>query len=206
MYKATMKPYTVNGKTYYPTVVSLGDSATGIASWYGPKFHGKYTSNGEIYNMYAMTAANKTLPMNTMVRVTNLKNGKQVIVRINDRGPFVDNRIIDLSNAAARKIDMIGTGTAPVRLEVIGFAGKIGHGKIEKSYEGGNFMVQIGAFRSLDGANKLKNRLHGKYFPIIKSAIFGSKPIYRVFLTGFKSEDEARDYAKNGGNIFVIRQ
>lgn len=117
----TMKPYTVNGKTYYPTVVGVGETATGIASWYGPGFHGKKTSNGEIYNQNAFTAAHKTLPMNTIVSVTNLDNGRKTTVRINDRGPFKDNRIIDVSKAAATRLDMLQSGTVPVKLEVIGF-------------------------------------------------------------------------------------
>ena len=121
--RATMRPYTINGKTYYPTTVSVGDTALGIASWYGPNFHGKKTSNGETYNMNAMTSAHKTLPMNTMVRVINLGNGAQTTVRINDRGPFVAGRIIDLSKAAATSIGMIGAGTARVKLEVVGFYG-----------------------------------------------------------------------------------
>ena len=106
MHEATMRPYTINGKTYYPTVVKVGDRDSGIASWYGPDFHGKRTSNGEIYDMHAMTAAHKTLPMNTMVRVTNIKNGKNIIVRINDRGPFVAGRVIDLSKTGAVKLDV----------------------------------------------------------------------------------------------------
>ncbi|MCW4449400.1 septal ring lytic transglycosylase RlpA family protein, partial [Campylobacter jejuni] len=89
--KGTMKPYTINGKTYYPTVVAVGETADGIASWYGPGFHGKKTSNGETYNQNALTAAHKTLPMNTIL-VTNLNNNRQVTVRVNDRGPFVNNR------------------------------------------------------------------------------------------------------------------
>jgi len=110
MHRATMKPYVVRGKKYYPTKVKIGSVFYGIASWYGPNFHAKKTSNGEYYNMYALTAAHKTLPMNTMVKVINLENKKSVIVRINDRGPFVKNRIIDLSKAAAQKIDMIKKG------------------------------------------------------------------------------------------------
>ncbi len=103
----TMRPYVIRGKKYYPTVVNVGDKFSGNASWYGPDFHGKLTSNGETYNMYDMTAAHKTLPMNTIVKVTNKKNGLSTVVRINDRGPFIATRIIDLSNTAAKKIDMI---------------------------------------------------------------------------------------------------
>jgi rare lipoprotein A len=91
----------------------------GIASWYGPGFHGRRTASGEIYNMYAYTAAHKTLPLGTYVRVINLENGKSVVVRINDRGPFKKGRIIDLSYAAAKKIGMIEKGTARVRLEIL---------------------------------------------------------------------------------------
>ena len=106
MHRATMRSYTINGKTYHPTVVSLNDTFSGIASWYGKDFHGKKTSNGEIYDMYAMTAAHKTLPMNTMVRVTNLKNNKSIVVRINDRGPFVS--LWELQDAVADLTSPVG--------------------------------------------------------------------------------------------------
>lgn len=96
-----------------------GATQTGIASWYGPGFHGRQTSSGEIYDQYAMTAAHQTLPHGMRVRVTNLANQQAVIVRINDRGPFVDDRIVDLSYAAAQQLDMVGPGTVPVRLEVL---------------------------------------------------------------------------------------
>lgn len=125
MHRATMRPYSVFGITYYPEIVPLGHQHSGIASWYGPTFHSKKTSNGETYNMYAQTAAHKTLPMNTIVRVDNLDNGKSTIVRINDRGPFVSGRVIDLSNKAANDINMVGKGTAKVRVTVLGFNGEI---------------------------------------------------------------------------------
>ncbi len=123
--RATMKPYTVRGKTYRPHPVKVGDSFDGIASWYGPDFHARATSNGETYNMHAHTAANKTLPMNTIVKVYNKDNGKITYVRINDRGPFVEGRIIDLSNVAAKDIEMVGKGIANVRIEVVGFGGNL---------------------------------------------------------------------------------
>ena len=119
--RATMRPYTVRGKTYQPREARVGENFDGIASWYGPNFHAKSTSNGETYNMHAHTAAHKTLPMNTIVKVYNKDNGRTTIVRLNDRGPFVEGRIIDLSNVAARDIDMVKQGVANVRLEVIGF-------------------------------------------------------------------------------------
>lgn len=254
--RATMRPYTINGKTYYPTTVSVGDTALGIASWYGPNFHGKKTSNGEIYNMNAMTAAHKTLPMNTMVRVTNLGNGAQTTVRINDRGPFVAGRIIDLSKAAATSIGMIGAGTARVKLEVVGFYGdgknyqNIGSlssppsvsnsknwgpgvsgaiitagssneasknsanfGKIsqgQQSFEGGSFMVQIGAFKRLQGAQSFKNSNANKYGykTLIRTFDIDGEKIYRVFLSGFRSEAEARDFveAKHFGGAYIVRE
>jgi rare lipoprotein A len=125
MHKYTMRPYNVFGITYYPFVAKIGDGFDGVASWYGPDFHSKRTSNGEIYDMYDMTAAHKTLPMNTVVKVDNLENGKSIIVRINDRGPFVKGRIIDLSNKAANQIDMVGRGTAKVKITVLGYNGEI---------------------------------------------------------------------------------
>ena len=319
--RATMRPYTINGKTYYPTTVSVGDTASGIASWYGPDFHGKKTSNGETYNMNAMTAAHKTLPMNTMVRVTNLGNGAQTTVRINDRGPFVAGRIIDLSKAAATSIGMIGTGTARVKLEVVGFYGdgknyqntgslssppsvynsknwgsgvsgtiitagisgamsggisgavssaslaaksaaksaansairqavdkgvqkasqKISEtfeknsnlvsanneftssneasdnsanfGKIsqgQQSFEGGSVMVQIGAFKRLEGAESFKNSNANKYGykTLIRTFDIDGEKIYRVFLSGFRSEAEARDFveAKHFGGAYIVRE
>ena len=125
MHRATLRSYSVFGVRYYPKIAKLKEEFRGIASWYGPNFHAKKTSNGETYDMYAMTAAHKTLPMNTMVRVDNLENGKSVIVRINDRGPFVAGRIIDLSNKAAHAIDMVKKGTAKVKVTVLGYNGEI---------------------------------------------------------------------------------
>ncbi len=99
--------------------VAPGDVITGTASYYADKFHGRKTANGEIFNMHDLTAAHKTLPFNTLLRVTNLRNNKSVKVRINDRGPFVKDRVIDLSLAAAKELDMLGTGTAEVRIEIL---------------------------------------------------------------------------------------
>ena len=214
--KATMRPYTVRGRTYYPTVVSVGDTFKGRASWYGPNFHGKFTSNGERYNMYDFTAAHKTLPMNTILKVTNLNNGKSVRVRINDRGPFVNNRIIDLSKAAAKKIDMIGTGTAPVKLEVLGFAGKNRMPTPKeiksspKSVAEGNFALQIGSFGNFEGALKTQERYDGidGYHTIIKDMQNDYGRLYKVWLIGFKSEKEARDYKALGKfkHAFIVKE
>ncbi|KAF1067010.1 MAG: Endolytic peptidoglycan transglycosylase RlpA [Pseudomonas citronellolis] len=112
-------PYTVLGKTYYPLPDARTYSVTGTASWYGTKFHGQATANGEMYDLYGMTAAHKTLPLPSYVRVTNLDNGKSVIVRVNDRGPFYSDRVIDLSFAAAKKLGYAEVGTARVKVEGI---------------------------------------------------------------------------------------
>ncbi|WDE00585.1 septal ring lytic transglycosylase RlpA family protein [Thalassomonas actiniarum] len=119
------KNYTVRGKHYQVLKNAENFSQTGIASWYGKKFHGHLTSNGEIYDMYAMSAAHKNLPLPTYAKVTNLSNNKSVIVRVNDRGPFHESRVIDLSYSAAYKLDMLKTGTAKVRITAItDFSGK----------------------------------------------------------------------------------
>ena len=113
---ATQRPYTIDGTTYYPITSAKGFVEQGIASWYGPGFHGHKTSNGETYDMYGMTAAHKTLPMDTRLLVKNLENGAQTIVRVNDRGPFIDGRIIDLSHSAARNLGIVEHGTARVKI------------------------------------------------------------------------------------------
>lgn len=151
------KPYTVMGQTYYPLQSGHGYVEEGVASWYGKDFHGKKTSNGEIYDMYGMTAAHKVLPFGTRLRVTNLENGKSIEVRVNDRGPFVAERIIDLTHRGAERIDMIGPGTARVRLESIGtIEGQVGADLT------GNFYVQIGAFSISDNAHNLARSLQNK--------------------------------------------
>jgi rare lipoprotein A len=140
-------PYTVLGKTYYPMLSVDSYSEEGIASWYGADFHGKQTANGERYDMNGMTAAHKLLPFGTMLKVTSLENGKSVTVRVNDRGPFVENRIIDLTRSAASGLDMLGPGTARVRIETIGAVSGLSKGELS-----GSFYVQIGAFSKEDNA------------------------------------------------------
>ncbi len=117
--KSGGRPYYVRGRKYSPLLSANGFYETGMASWYGSKFHGRRTASGERYNMYAMTAAHKLLPFNTTVRVTNLRNGKSVVVRVNDRGPFSRGRVIDLSLGAARRLGIEKTGVARVRIEAV---------------------------------------------------------------------------------------
>jgi rare lipoprotein A len=203
MHRATMRPYVVMGKKYYPTTVRIGQTFDGISSWYGPNFHAKKTSNGETYNMYAMTAAHKTLPMNTMVKVYNKDNGKSTIVRINDRGPFVGTRIIDLSNTAAHKIDMVKKGTANVRLTILGFHGNIARTSSQKNevMSVGTYYVQVGAFSKYNGAKitqrKFKNLIPDRYNVIIRKN--NKDGLNRVWISGFRSEDEARNFREENG-------
>lgn len=213
VHRATMRPYEVMGKTYYPTMVRVGDIQQGVASWYGSDFHGKRTSNGEVYNMYAMTAAHKTMPMNTMLRVLNTDSGQSAVVRINDRGPFVKSRIIDLSFSAAKRLGIDRRGTAPVRIEVIGFDGTIPSGNVKASGAGervvADFGVQIGSFRRLAGAQtyqKRFDRFEGRYRTVIKTFQVDGAPLHRVWLVGFRSQEEARDFiaAWNFPGAFVI--
>ncbi len=161
------KPYKVWGKWYQPIPDAKGFRQRGIASWYGKDFHGKKTSNGEIYNMYAMTAAHKTLPLGTHVRVHNLENGKKTDVRINDRGPFVRGRIIDLSYSAAQKVGLVGPGTAKVEIYALG-SPSITDGGTSRSYVQqdlytGNFTFQVGAFLNRENAERLKRELGRSY-------------------------------------------
>lgn len=160
-----LTPYKAGKKWYKPLSHSKEFIQRGKASWYGKKFHGRKTSNGEIYNMYAMTAAHKTLPFGTYVRVKNLNNKKKITVRINDRGPFVAERIIDLSFAAAKKIGIIGTGTAPVKIVALGTAVQSAEKEskrrsyIPADYHNGNFTFQVAAFKNRENAKRLKQKL-----------------------------------------------
>ena len=158
----------------------------GVASWYGYPFEGHRTSDGEIYNMRAFTAAHRTLPFGAIVRVTNLRNGLQTEVRINDRGPFVADRVIDLSRSAAEAIGMIGPGTAPVRIEMIS----------GPNPQIGFFGVQVGAFQLEDNAERLRNRLATEYSPVT-IALYDSPNgrYYRVRVGRVASEGEARQMA-----------
>jgi rare lipoprotein A len=165
-------------------------------------FNGRRASNGEIYDMYKLTAAHRTLPFETMVRVTNLNNGKSTTVRITDRGPFVENRIIDLSLAAAREIESVGPGVVPVRVEVIT------QGVDPTS---GFFTVQVGAFRDPGNAQRLRDRLNLSYSPIFVQQYDSPDGLYyRVRVGKISGEDAARQLgeqlrAREGFTPFVVR-
>ena len=155
------KPYRVDGTWYSPIPHARDFSELGVASWYGDKFHGRRTSSGEVYDMYAMTAAHKTLPLGTWVRVRRLDSGRQVVVRVNDRGPFVHGRIIDLSYSAARELDMVGPGTARVEVVALGERRQTASGEafVPMDYFSGAFTFQVGAFTSRENAERLRARL-----------------------------------------------
>lgn len=168
------KPYTVRGKTYYPLKSAHGFVEEGIASWYGPGFHGKTTASGERFNQYAITAAHKILPLDTKVRVTNLSNGRSLIVRINDRGPFVDDRVIDLSKASAQRLGVIGGGTARVRIQSLSGIPQIK----EDGDMLGDYYVQVGAFGVKDNAQGLIRTLTAAGYT--GRLIFGSNNLWNV--------------------------
>jgi rare lipoprotein A len=184
-----------------PALPAAGYTEEGNASWYGKPFNGRRSSNGETYDMYKLTAAHRTLPFDTMVRVTNLNNGKTTTVRITDRGPFVDNRIIDLSLAAAREIESVGPGVVPVRLEVLG----------DVDVTAGFFTVQVGAFRERSNAERLRDRLSLTYTPIFIQRYDSSEgAFYRLRVGKISGEDAANDLAaqlraKEGFTTLVFR-
>lgn len=184
-----------------PPGTGIGYVEEGKASWYGAPFHGRRASDGEIYDMNKFTAAHRTLPFNSMVRVTNLDNGKSTVVRITDRGPFVDNRIIDLSKAAAEALDAIGPGVIPVKLEVLSGGDPLS----------GFFTVQVGAFKDRDNADRLRERLNGEYSPVfIQQVDLENGMFYRVRVGKISGEPRAQKLSdelreKEGFRPMVVR-
>lgn len=182
----------------------IGSTESGVASWYGPPYHGRRAANGEVYDMEKLTAAHRTLPFDTWVRVRNIGNDKTVDVRIQDRGPFVGGRIIDLSKAAAREIDMIGPGTAKVKLTIIKPPPKR---EIDRQPE--LFTVQVGAFRDRSRAENVQSSMQSRFGEARIVERVGEGVIYRV-LVG-KEEEEAKAEAlaerirSSGTSALVVR-
>lgn len=196
-YSCTGYRSTVPGKnTNIPRVYTgepqvEGDVQTGIASWYGIEEHNNKAASGERFDKNELTAAHKTLPMDTIVRVTNLDNGKDVVVRINDRGPFVKDRIIDLSYAAANQIEMFGPGTAPVKVEIISIENR------EEKYFDPKYMVQIASFKNEDNAAKLKSKLESDFKNIfIQEIKIESDKYFRVRIGAFDTRKQAEEQSK----------
>ncbi len=213
-YKAS--PYTVLGQRYHPMQDGRSYREEGVASWYGTKFHGQHTANGEVYDLYGMTAAHKTLPLPTYVQVTNLQNGRKIIVRVNDRGPFYSDRIIDLSFAAAKKLGYADQGTARVRVEGIDpvawqqqnnpnylvtreavadapVMAALPPEPVENVQAGG-YYLQVGAFSSDQAAQALRQRVMGVVGSNVRVSPVqvDSRTLHRVRVGPLSTQDEAR--------------
>ena len=217
--KGGNRTYTVRGKTYHPLESSKGFEQEGMASWYGKKFHGRQTSSGEVYDMWAMSAAHTTLPLPTYVEVTHVGNGKKVIVKVNDRGPFLHNRIIDLSYAAAVKLDIVKQGTAKVRIRALdpktykntnrdpaesiqntattpANPAPVNHsGGSGTLTDGVSYFVQVGAYAVLKNALNMRTILKSAGFPLFpefdKDQEAAGLP-YRVRVGPFKNVQKAQ--------------
>jgi rare lipoprotein A len=196
----TQRPYNIAGKSYYPIPSAKGYTEAGVASWYGHDFHGRKTSNGETYNMYDWTAAHKTLPMNTTLLVKNLDNGREAVVRVNDRGPFAKGRLIDVSYNVARQLEIIKNGTARVRLTALAEA--VSHGSGSKTitrllpfqdFSHGEYFVQVGAFSDKTNSKRLQDQISrwGKNAVTVTHE-YGGQLFYRVQVQAGTSMDEAK--------------
>ena len=188
------KPYQIHGVWYYPLPTAEGYVEEGLASWYGSECQGKPTASGEIYDMWIMTAAHKTLPLGTHVKVTHLKTGKSILVRVNDRGPFVSGRIIDLSCKSAQELGSAQTGVVPVKVEAVQvttgqMVGQNTQWKLEPvpSFRYGQFTIQIGSFREEKNVNRLKTRMSKSYqsIQVVPFAYRGSS-FYRVQVGSYR--------------------
>ncbi|HEX5338447.1 MAG TPA: septal ring lytic transglycosylase RlpA family protein [Gallionella sp.] len=222
LHRYANRPYVALGKTYTPMTVPGNFKERGIASWYGKKFHGQRTSIGEIYDMYAMTAAHPTLPVPSYARVTNVATQKSVVVRVNDRGPFLHDRVMDLSYTAAHKLGIIGNGSSEVEIESLpvnaGFAsiGKpepIQSKPLEKAVvpakgvtpivtaknaaAGSNVYLQLGAFKSQDAAESFMARMRSELGDIGKQInVYLKDGLVRVHVGPYANQNEARSSAE----------
>lgn len=211
--------YEVNGERYYPLPDSVGFVQTGKASWYGEKFHGRPTSSGETFDMNIKSAAHKTLPLGTYVKVLNLSNNKYTIVRINDRGPFIKGRIIDLSYKAAQEISLIGPGVAEVKITALGKeTGEIMSEKgpqplLEvQDLKTGEFTVQIGAFTERSNAERLASRLKVifDYVNISRYVDANNNTLFRLYVSKSSTLAQAGEFEKKLEDLgfteaFIVR-
>ncbi|OGS91559.1 MAG: hypothetical protein A2Z95_09125 [Gallionellales bacterium GWA2_60_18] len=221
LHRFANRPYVALGKNYMPLTVAGNFRERGIASWYGKKFHGQRTSSGEVYDMYTMSAAHPVLPIPSYVRVTNVANGKSVVVRVNDRGPFLHQRVIDLSYTAAHKLGMIGTGSAEVEIEsltanadtkVIAKAETVQSKPLEKAETAsaapppqsvetaasGNVYLQLGAFKSQDAAEGFMAKMRAELGDLGRQlSVFTRDGLMRVHLGPYASQAEARSSAED---------
>ena len=219
LHRYANRPYIALGKTYTPVTLPGKFKERGIASWYGKKFHGQRTSSGEVYDMYAMTAAHPTLPIPSYARITNTANNKSVIVRVNDRGPFLHDRVIDLSYTAAHKLGIIGNGSSEVEIESLSTnthtiaktsvvesrpleksaptgSGEISTANMTKTL-GGNIYLQLGAFKSKDAAESFMAKMQAELGDIGKQfSVFLKDGLVRVHVGPYASQSEARGSAE----------
>ena len=229
--RAANRPYSVFGREYVPMTHLEPYKARGMASWYGRKFDGQKTSTGETYDMYGMSAAHPTLPIPSYARVTNLSNGKSVVVRVNDRGPFLDNRLIDLSYTAAAKLGIIGRGSAPVEvdsilpgqtqlaaapeidpIEQIALAAQATRAsaaqepaRLPETRDVRGVYLQLGAFGNRDNAEGFKSRLGGELQDLgDKLLVTAANGIYRVKLGPWRDDAEARRVAERLRRLFEL--
>lgn len=202
------RPYTIAGRTYVPARDDDYD-ATGISSWYGPNFHGRPTANGEIFDQNLLTAAHTTLPIPSMIEVTNLENGRSAVLRLNDRGPFAGDRILDVSRAAAIELGFLEQGLAQVRVRYLGPpegvapAGTVAESRIYTASNGNTrFRVQAGAFSERANAEALRQRLASAGDVRIEDARSAGRRIYRVYVGGDLARSDAdmlsRDLSRYG--------
>jgi rare lipoprotein A len=213
------RPYEVNGIRYFPLPDAEGFVEYGKASWYGREFHGRPTASGRIYDMYAKSAAHKTLPLDTLVRVVNLSNRKSIIVPVNDRGPFVRGRVIDLSYGAAEELDIIGPGVVDVKVEAL--AREVSRTDSEggvlpllewQDFRKGEFTIQVGAFENRTNALNLADRFR-EVFDFVNIAVHQDgtgRVFYRVHVSKSETLDEAGNIEKRlvemgFPNAFVVR-
>ncbi|MBT4838212.1 MAG: septal ring lytic transglycosylase RlpA family protein [Methylococcales bacterium] len=201
--------YSINGKRYHVMDHSDGYEEKGVASWYGKKFHGRKTSNGETYDMFALTAAHKTLPLPTYLEVTNLKNKRTIIVKVNDRGPFHGDRIIDLSYAAAVKLGYNQQGTTPVHIKVIASSIPLNSFNSEQNtnnkYPSSQTFLQIAAFTKKNNAEIYKNKLMNN--KLSKINIFKNKhqSIYRIQIGPMDNEQETQQFNQKLSSLGITK-
>ncbi len=204
------RPYSVDENRYVPMLHAEGYRAEGLASWYGEEEHGKPTSNGETFDMYKLTAAHKILPLGSYVKVTNKSNGRQTVVRLNDRGPFVADRIIDLSYQAAKDLDMIDYGVMPVSIEVLPSAPASPATAKAPSFSGKTFTLQVAAYSDRETAKALSERLKKEFeFSFIEPVQTDKGFFYRVHAGRFKTREDAEaakmSFARRGfPDAFIV--
>jgi rare lipoprotein A len=193
LHRYANRPYKVFGTDYVPLAQIQAFRQTGVASWYGKRFHGQKTSSGELYDMYAMSAAHPTLPIPSYARVTNLANGRSVVVRVNDRGPFHASRIIDLSYAAAYRLGYIQAGSARVEVQAIvpGAAGQAAGVELPGVY------LQMGAFSSRESAESLQSRVAREAAWLQETVqVLSSGALWRLHVGPYRSREDARSVAE----------